>query len=82
MSIGKSLKQVRENAGFTQEEVASKLFVTRQTISRWEQEQTLPNIYALQELSALYEAPLEALINGNEAILERENNKMNQTFYF
>lgn len=61
MSIGKKLKEARVENNLTQEEVAQKLFVTRQTVSRWEQEKTVPNIYVMKELSTLYNISLDAL---------------------
>ncbi|MDG2978126.1 helix-turn-helix domain-containing protein [Latilactobacillus curvatus] len=44
MSVGNALKEARMNVGVTQEQVAQNLFVTRQTVSRWEQDKTLPNV--------------------------------------
>ncbi|MFV0561031.1 MAG: helix-turn-helix domain-containing protein [Enterococcus sp.] len=55
MNIGEILKQGRKNKNMTQEEVAKKSFVTRQTISRWEQNKNLPNIYTVQKLYELYD---------------------------
>lgn len=46
--------------------VAKELFVTRQTVSRWEQEKTTPNIYVLQKLSSLYKLPLTDLLSGSD----------------
>lgn len=54
MSLGHSLKQARATTDLTQEDIAKRLYVTRQTVSRWEQNKTLPNIFGLQELSSLY----------------------------
>lgn len=62
MSLGTSLKTSRMAAGITQEQVAKQLFVTRQTVSRWEQDQTLPNINVLKTLSRLYTVPIDELI--------------------
>lgn len=61
--IGEALKTARENQSLTQDDVAKILFVTRQTVSRWEQNKTIPNIYVLQELSHLYKLPLDDLIS-------------------
>ncbi|MBS4750249.1 helix-turn-helix domain-containing protein [Granulicatella sp. zg-ZJ] len=60
--LGSLLKKARVDKGLSQEEVANVLFVTRQTISRWEQNNTLPNIYVLETLSQLYGVGLEELI--------------------
>lgn len=62
--IGVPLKLARENQTLTQEEVATKLYVTRQTVSRWEQNKTIPNIYILKELSQLYQIPIDELTNN------------------
>lgn len=71
--IGEALKIARENQSLTQEEVSKKLYVTRQTVSRWEQNKTIPNIYVLKELSQLYELPLNDLISTTSEIDDRFN---------
>ena len=55
MEIGKKLKSVRVQKGFTQEAVAEKIQVTRQTISNWENEKSYPDIMSVVNLSNLYE---------------------------
>ena len=62
MNLGEKLKCARIEAGVTQEFVSHRLFVSRQTVSRWEQNKTLPNIYVLKELSTLYEMSIDSLI--------------------
>ncbi|WP_125606944.1 helix-turn-helix domain-containing protein [Lapidilactobacillus bayanensis] len=66
MTLGSALKQHRESAGITQEQVAKTLYVTRQTVSRWEQNKTMPNINVLQKLSELYHVPLAQLVVQNQ----------------
>jgi transcriptional regulator with XRE-family HTH domain len=46
-----NLKKLRNKAGYTQQEVADQLFVTRQCISRWEQGKTIPDIHSLDKLA-------------------------------
>ena len=79
MSIGKKLKEARTKQNLTQEEVAQKLFVTRQTISRWEQDKSVPNIHVLKELSELYTISLDALFmeqsESKELELKEEKEK-------
>lgn len=82
MSLGSSLKHARENSGLTQEEVAKKLYVTRQTISRWEQNKTLPNINVLLELSKQYHISLDELINDNQKQIEEEKTIVKKLNYF
>ena len=54
MEIGKKLKDARMKSGFTQETVAEKVNVSRQTISNWENEKSYPDIISVIELSSLY----------------------------
>lgn len=73
--IGQYLKKAREEKGITQEFVAKEMYISRQTLSRWEQGKTLPNIYSLQKLSSIYNVPLDALIEGANGKTENEENK-------
>ena len=63
MSLGTSLAQARRKAGLTQEAVAEKLGVSRQTISKWETNETLPDIRQSKQLAMLYRVTLDALID-------------------
>jgi len=63
MSLGTSLAQARRKAGLTQEAVAEKLGVSRQTISKWETNETLPDIRQSKRLAMLYRVTLDALID-------------------
>ena len=53
MEIGKKLKSARVQSGMTQETVAEKINVSRQTISNWENEKSYPDIISVIELSNL-----------------------------
>ena len=44
MNLGNSLFHARKRCGFSQEDVAEKLGVSRQTVSKWETDETLPDI--------------------------------------
>ena len=54
MEIEKKLKDTREKAGLTQEEVAESVMVSRQTVSNWENGKSLPDIISIIKLSELY----------------------------
>lgn len=58
MEIGKKLKDARMKSGFTQENVAEKINVSRQTISNWENEKSYPDIISVIALSDLYSTSL------------------------
>ena len=62
MSLGKSLYQARKKSGLSQENVAEQLGVSRQTISKWETDETLPDIRQPKKLAMLYHMTLDQLI--------------------
>lgn len=72
MSLGNSLFQARKASGFSQEEVAEKLGVSRQTISKWELDETLPDICQSKRLSKLYHVTLDELIDFDIDVKEIE----------
>ena len=65
MSLGSSLYNARKQSGLSQEEVAGKLGVSRQTISMWETDETLPDIRQSKGLAMLYHLTLDELIEYN-----------------
>lgn len=62
MGLGNNLFQARKKKGLSQEEVAEKLGVSRQTISKWETDETLPDIRQSKSLAVLYSLSLDELI--------------------
>ncbi|MCI8547217.1 MAG: helix-turn-helix domain-containing protein [Clostridia bacterium] len=65
MSLGNNLFHARKKKGLSQEDVAEKLGVSRQTISKWETDETLPDIRQAKKLSTLYGLSLDELIEYN-----------------
>ncbi len=65
MSIGEQLKKLRELKGFSQEDVAKKIGVTRQAVYKWENDKSFPDIENLILLSEMYSVTLDELIKGN-----------------
>lgn len=63
MSLGSNLYSARKKSGLSQEEVAEKLGVSRQTISKWELDETLPDIRQSKRLSGLYHLTLDELVD-------------------
>ena len=71
--LSDNIKTIRKNKGYSQEELASKLHVTRQTISKWENGQSEPGANILKELADLFEISVSELIDGDaERVLENE----------
>ena len=63
MGLGDHLFRARKNKGLSQEMVAEKLGVSRQTISKWETDETLPDIRQSKNLAVLYGLSLDELID-------------------
>lgn len=70
MSLGNNLFNARKKSGLSQEDVAGKLGVSRQTISKWELDETLPDIRQSKKLSNLYGLSLDELIEFDIDIKE------------
>ena len=69
-SLGNSLYSARKSKGLTQEEVAEKLGVSRQTISKWELDETLPDIRQAKSLAQLYHTTLDDLLQYDAQVEE------------
>ena len=70
MNLGKNLFKARKKVGLLQEEVSEKLEVSRQTISKWETNDTVPDIYQAKKLAKIYNLSLDELIDFDENLLE------------
>ena len=73
MNLGNHLMQARKKAGLSQEAVAEKLGVSRQTISKWETDETVPDIYQSKKLAKLYHLSLDELIEFDVDLKEIEH---------
>lgn len=72
MNLGNNLFQSRKKVGLSQETVAEKLGVSRQTISKWETDETVPDIYQAKKLAKLYNLSLDELIEFDVDLKEIE----------
>lgn len=68
MNLGETLTNLRKSKGLSQEHLAEKLNLTRQTISKWELNQSSPDIDYLVELSDFFGVTTDYLIKGEESI--------------
>ena len=71
MEIEKKLKDVSMQAGLTQEQVAEKIMVSRQTVSNWENGKSLPDIVSIMSLSDLYQISIDELLKGDKRMKEK-----------
>ena len=73
MNLGSSLFNARKKKGLSQEAVAEKLGVSRQTVSKWETGETLPDIVQSKKLAVMYGLSLDELIEFDVDISEIQN---------
>lgn len=81
MKISKTLKRLRNERGITQEQLAQQLFISRQSVSSWENDRTQPDIDMLIKLSEIFGVSIEELIYGKKrnTALETEKPNYNST---
>ena len=83
MELGKQIKMHRQEAELSQEELANRVYVSRQTISNWENDKSYPDVNSLVLLSEIFQISLDNLIKGDigvmkEVIQKEEIEKMNR----
>jgi transcriptional regulator with XRE-family HTH domain len=76
MDLGNKLLELRKNSGFSQENLAEKLEVSRQTISKWELNESSPDLKQAKELSRIFKVSLDELVNNDmsDIIIEKISN--------
>ncbi len=73
MEIGTQIKTHRAKFGLSQEEFADKIFVTRQTVSNWENDKSYPDINSLVLMAEVFGVSLDSLVKGD---IEEMNEKI------
>ena len=82
MNLGDKLIELRKNAHLSQEEVAFKLNVTRQTVSKWETNQSTPDFDKIVPLCELFEITTDELLRGikkEENVVQEDKSKKRTT---
>ena len=70
MDISNQIKTRREAMGLSQEQLAEKLYVSRQMISNWERDKTYPDVQSLLMLSVLFDTSIDTLVKGDVTVME------------
>jgi len=78
MTLGQRLKKVRVDKGYSQNDVATFLNISRQSISRWETDKSYPDIDNLVELSKYYEVSIDELLIETKELQQEINEKTAQ----
>jgi transcriptional regulator with XRE-family HTH domain len=71
MIVGKIIKEIRENAGLSQEQFAEKLTISRQAVSKWERGVALPDIENILYISELFNVSLDTIVKGDEKMTKK-----------
>lgn len=74
MNLGNQIKKYRNELSLSQDELAEKIFVSRQSVSNWENDKTYPDIKSLILLSEVFQVSLDTLIKGDIEIMKKEIN--------
>lgn len=72
MEIGEQIKKYRTEMGLSQDRLAEKIFVSRQTISNWENNKNYPDVKSLLLLSCLFNVSLDMLVKGDLEKMKEE----------
>lgn len=75
MEIGKQIQKYRTELNYSQDELAEKIYVTRQTVSNWENQHTYPDLRSLLLLCDVFDISLDQLVKGDLDEMKREINK-------
>ena len=83
MDVGERIKKYREKQNLSQDELALKIFVSRQTISNWETNKSYPDIKSLIMLSNIFNVSLDDLVKGDiekmrKSVTQEEIKKFNK----
>ena len=68
MTLGEMIRGCREAAGMSQQELAEQLFVSRQTVSRWESGSRSPDVVTAKKIADLLGVTLDELVPGNDEL--------------
>ena len=77
MSFGEKLKKHRKSIGLSQEELSKKLNISRQSISKWEQDKSLPDLVNSKILCQELNIRIEDILNDKESTFKVDDNKRN-----
>lgn len=78
MELGKQIKKYRSEKTLSQDALAEKIYVSRQTISNWENSKSYPDVNSLVLLSEVFEVSLDQLIKGDVEMMKEQISKEDQ----
>ena len=86
MELGTQIKKYRQELQISQEELADRVYVSRQTISNWENDKSYPDVHSLMLLSEIFHISLDNLIKGDiemmKETIQKDDIKKLKHYYF
>ena len=70
MELGEQIKKYRKEQGMSQDILAEKIYVTRQTVSNWETSKSYPDVNSLLRLSEVFGISVDALLKGDSQMIK------------
>lgn len=80
MNMSDRIQYLRKQKGYSQEELADKVGVSRQAVSKWESEQSMPDLEKVIIMSELFEVTTDYILKGIEPV-SATNRKLIKTLY-
>lgn len=81
MNIAERIQNLRKKNGISQEEFADKIGVSRQAVSKWESEQSLPDIEKIIAMSNYFNVSTDYILKGIEITAEENNKKIDSVIF-
>ena len=78
MELGTQIRKYRNERTLSQEALAEKVYVSRQTVSNWENDKSYPDVKSLMLLSEVFEVSLDQLIKGDVEIMKEQIEQIDQ----
>ena len=81
MELGSQIRKRRQELGLSQEELAQRVYATRQSVSNWENGRTCPDIKSLLLLAEVFSATLDDLVKGDIAEMKKQIDEAEKTAF-
>lgn len=78
MELGTQIKKLRNECSMSQDELAQRVYVSRQTISNWENDKSYPDVNSLVLLSEVFDTSIDTLIKGDVEIMKEQVNEQDR----
>ena len=82
MTVGKNILDLRRRKGISQEELANLLLISRQTVSQWENDQTIPTVENFMRLCEIFKLTMNDFFEQNVVAAQKESPEAEERYVF